>query len=314
VDEGTLLLAEAIRHAAPLPPRTDRPRVLADAAADLPEPLLVALAEASSGLFAESRMSLLGRIALLLPPGQRSGILGEAETLYLDHFEHLDPAHRISGLLLCELADLDALSPDPRIQKALAAAAARMDRELNHRYDEDVLLRVARCLPLDERDAIRAEVRERLRLPQDFRYVLESCPAEVCDLLKPEGAVELLERVRAFDTDYHAPHSAAALAPFLPPTLRGAVVARMVAEHEAGGDPEHTLPWVLHSVRWMTTGDRAQVFCEASTRTWSRHLFNVLHTPGGWLPARAELIRLLGGEAAVLGAARAIVETAGWVG
>lgn len=314
-DEGLLLVAEAIKRAQPLLSHTlGGSSSLADAATGLSDPLLLLeLSRASSCLDVEDRMSLLGRLSGLLSPEHRFGVLTEAARLYCDYFEHLEPTKWILPRYVLELAELGALLPEPRLRTLLPPAIAQMDRQMEHRHDECVLLQLTRHLPHDEKEVLLTEVRERLRLPLDWFHVFENCPAEVCELLGPAGAVELLERVRAFDTDYLGIPSAARLAPMLPPGMREVVVARLATEHAEEGDDAYTLPWVLRCARYMTTGDRVRLFCETSTRSGAMALSNVLNAPEGWLVKRTELIRLLGGEAAVLGAAREILETAGWL-
>ncbi|UQA58740.1 hypothetical protein [Polyangium aurulentum] len=306
LDEARLAIAEAVGRV------KREPRWLGEAAVGLPEELLLELCRASAALDDEDRIPVLGRLSLLLSPSPRSGVLHEVTRLFANYFEHLPPTKKLRSGHVLDLAELAPLLPEPLVEKLLPEAIARMNREAKYRNNECHLLELARHLHGREKEALLAEVRERLQQPKDWFYVLENCSADICALIGPEGALELLDRVRVFDEDYGALAPAARLAPSLPPGMREALVARVAAEYAERGDNSDTLFWVLRCARWMTTEDGVRLFCAPSTSSSGMNLFSILHARG-WLPERAELIHLLGGDAAVLGVAREIVETAGWL-
>jgi hypothetical protein len=310
-------LAEAVRRKRPHPGSSTvtsvDPGVLAAAAAGLPEALILDLARESTALDDEDRMMLLGRLSFLLSPEHRSGVVSEAAGLYADYFERHRPPEILRPVHVVDAAAIASMAPEDRVGGLVSDAATWLCDEAEYPCNECALLRLAHHLRGDPREAVLAEVRGRLRRPTNWFYVIDGCPAEVCELLGPAGAVELLDRVRVFEEDYDGIVSAARLAPHLPPGIREAVIARMVAEQAVGGDDEVTLPSVLECAEWMTTADRVRLFTAPPTSSSAMDLYKVLNGRGGWLPTRTELIRRLGGDAALLGAGREIVETEGWL-
>jgi hypothetical protein len=306
VEEGRLLAAEAVGRV-----KSDV-GWLADIAAGLPEELILELCRASDAPGDERRMTLLGSLAARLSPARHPGPLGEAARLYAGYFEHLPPAESPESRHVIDFARIAPLLPEPLVERTLPEVVTRVLREGEGSNNECALLELGRHLRGSEQERVLAAVRERLQRPRNWYYVLERCPSDVCALIGPAGALALLDQVRELGVDFDGITSAARLAPCLPPGMREALVAEVVADHLEGGDDDCTLPWVLRCARWMTMADRARVLCAPSTRSWALNLASVLHAHG-WLPLRAELIHLLGGEAAVLGAAREIVETAEWL-
>lgn len=311
--EGIALVAEAVRHVSAVNASPRDLGLLADAAEGAPEVLVLELFRKSSLQEDPFRLSLLCRIAHRLPKKLQSSVVTSAASFYLDYLDELEPTEWPEHVV----TDIGALAPilPERLARALLprliARLTRMPDELDL-FAAHELTRLGKHLDGAERAQVRGEVVTRLaRLTLPLRVRLATrCPAQLCALLGPEAAVEMLQGA---DEDRDLVLALSLLAPSLSPELRARVVTRVVALHCTLGDLVYTLWAVLECAPYMTLDEATSVFWQAHRSELGVPLKNMLLGYGWSPPAVGSLIHRLGGEAAVLAAAREIIDTATWL-
>ena len=312
-DEGIPLVAEAVRQVSVANPSPRDLGLLAEAASISSEALFLELVRESSLREDPFRLSLLCRIAHRLPEEMQSGVVASAASFYLGYLEELEPTEWPEHVVT-DISALAPLLPEslarellPRLITRLASMPDDLDLFAAHE-----LTRLGKHLEGASSARVRGEVVTRLaRLNIRLRVrIVTRCPAQLCALLGPEAAVELL---RDAEEDRDLVLALALLAPTLPPELRAPVVARVVALHCALGDLVYTLWAVLECAPYMTPGDATGVFWQAHRSELGVPLKNMLLSYGWSPPAVGSLIHRLDGEAAVLAVAREIVDTASWL-
>lgn len=312
-DEESPLVAEAVRQVSAANPSPRDLGLLAEAALNSPEARLQELFRESSQREDPFRLSLLCRIAHRLPNEVQSSVVTAAASFYLGYLDEIAPTEWPEHVV----TDISALAPlllEPQARELLPKLIARFtsmpdDLDLFAAHE---LTRLGGHLEGTEREQVHREVVHRLqRLGIRLRVrIATRCPTQLCALLGPEAAVEVL---RDADEDRDLVIALARLAPALPPQLRAPVVARVVALHCALDDLVYTLWAVLECAPHMTPAEATRVFWQAHRRELGVPLKNMLLGYGWSPPAVGALIHRLGGEAAVLAVAQEIVATASWL-